>query len=106
MMKRCRSYLFGLLLMAWLMPSLSILLATVVYADDCGRYLQNPASLVITPKVLVEDCMRTGYSQALATGIVSGIAGGAIANALVRALRNTSSPTQPPPEEIHPPPPT
>lgn len=83
-------FLIGLVL-AWEM----IVLVVSGHADDCGRYLQNPASLVVNPRTLVEDCMRTGYGQAIATGLAAGIGGGAVANAVARRLRGVP-PAQPP----------
>ena len=60
--------------------------ATMALADDCGRYLQNPANLVTMPQTVVEDCMRTGYAQAIITAITALIAAGLISKAAGQAL--------------------
>jgi len=79
--RRCL-FLLSILLVVWS----QFTLVPVAYADDCGRYLQNPTNLLKVPQSLIEDCMRTGYSQAIITAIVASIAGGAVAAAVAKAL--------------------
>jgi hypothetical protein len=63
------------------------------YAHDCVGRMQKAKSVAdLLAQSTIEDCMRTGYIQALVTAIAAAMAGGAIAVAVARAL------TQPPPD--------
>ena len=82
------------------------ILVMVASADDCGRYLKNPITLLTAPRSVLEDCARTPYAQAILTGIAASVAGGLIAAALGNALAQAAaqsaagqpaSPTQAPP---------
>src|SRR5262249_6344560 len=47
------------------------------HADDCARYIQSAGSnLAYIPQAVFEDCMRTGYAQAIITGVVGVVGGG------------------------------
>jgi hypothetical protein len=74
---------------------LALALAGPAGADDCGRYLRQGKPLIEAPVMVIEDCMRTGSAQAIATGVVAGIAGAAIAQAVARVLRPRPEAPQP-----------
>jgi hypothetical protein len=64
--------------------------ARVAFADDCVKTVQRETQSRgvrgVVSNASLEDCMRTGYGQAIATGIVATLAGGAIAAAAGQAL--------------------
>ncbi len=53
------------------------------HANDCVNYIKDISNFATVPKGLIEDCMRTGYVQALTTA-AAGLAGGA---AIVAAIQ-------------------
>jgi hypothetical protein len=57
------------------------------YAHDCVGRMQNARSIAdLVSQSTMEDCIRTGYFQALITAIAGIVAGGAIVVAVQRAL--------------------
>ena len=81
-----------------------IALIDVAFANDCAEYVKKVGNLVGIPKGLMEDCMRTGYVQAITTAIISSIAGTAIAGGATKALTDAMKgwepgiPGPPPPD--------
>jgi len=49
-----------------------------LWANDCSLYLQNPQNFTGNMRGLIEDCMRTGYAQAVTTIILGGVGGAVI----------------------------
>lgn len=114
--------LLSLCLAVWL----QFALVGTARADDCLRYLQNPANFLTGPRGLLEDCQRTPGFQALLTSLVASVGGGALGTALGAILAqmtgqapvgsfiptpgaSSSSPSGPgtaPPPSSPPPPPT
>src|ERR1700674_832602 len=67
------------------------------FAHDCVARMHNarsPAELLA--QTTIEDCMRTGYWQALLTAIAAAMAGGAIAAAVAKALQEQPAGEPPP----------
>jgi len=76
-----------LLLIAALVALWFLLVVTgMAEANDCVNYVKNPRNFLDVPQGLVEDCMRTGWVQALATGAIAAVGGGAIAVSVGQAL--------------------
>jgi uncharacterized membrane protein len=88
--KRRSLLLLSLLLAPWFV----VTLVAFASADDCARYVQKPTNLLTIPRGLIEDCMRTGYAQAIATAITASIAGGLISHAVGQALRQAAQQAQ------------
>ena len=59
------------------------------FANDCAQYVKDVRNFVDVPANLVEDCMRTGYVQAIATGVIGMIGGGVIARGVTKAIADT-----------------
>ena len=57
------------------------------WANDCAQYVQDPSNFTGNMQGLIEDCMRTGYVQAIATLIIGGIGGGVMARGVTNVLR-------------------
>jgi hypothetical protein len=55
-------------------------------ADNCGQRIRRFGTLNNAPQEVLEDCMRTGWAQAIATGVVASVAGAAIASGLSRTM--------------------
>jgi hypothetical protein len=55
-------------------------------ADNCGQRIRRFGTLNNAPREVLEDCMRTGWAQAVATGVVASVAGAAIASGLSRTM--------------------
>jgi DNA-directed RNA polymerase subunit RPC12/RpoP len=77
------------LLVIWHLP---------VWANDCALYIQNPKNFTGNMRGLIEDCMRTGYAQAVTTIILGGIGGGLISTQVGKALSGRDKGFTLPPE--------
>ena len=74
---RWRLAFYGLALAVWLLLSLT----TAIYAgpdaplpnsrDDCGQYIRNPENIVVAPRAMIEDCLRTPGPAAFAQAITA-----------------------------------
>jgi hypothetical protein len=60
--------------------------AMPAHADDCVRYIQSAGNLATIPKAVFEDCMRTGYAQAILTALAGMVGGALIGQAVARTL--------------------
>jgi hypothetical protein len=69
----------------------ALVLARMAQANDCIDYVKNVKNFVGVPKGLIEDCMRTGWVQAAATGVVALAGGSAIALGISKALKGAQN---------------
>ena len=81
-----RIVLTGVVTAIWLV----VFWTATAHANDCAQYVQNPRNFVGNLQGLVEDCMRTGYVQAITTLLAGGIGGGGIAVAVSKVLKEAN----------------
>ena len=63
------------------------------YAHDCVARMRAAKSVAdLLSQTTIEDCLRTGYAQALSTAIAAAVAGGLIARAVAKGLAQGKEP--------------
>ena len=82
LIRRWSLFLLSLWLASWVVVSVAV----PASAGNCFDSASSPANWVNAPKYVLEDCMRTGYAQAILTGIIGFLVGSAIAGAVARTL--------------------
>ena len=94
---RWRLAFCGLALAVWLL----LFLTTAIYADpgapipgsrdDCGRYIRDPQNIVVAPRAMIEDCLRTpgpaGFAQAITAFVIALALTGAFGAAAQQAVK-------------------
>jgi len=70
-----------------------------LWANDCSLYLQNPQNFTGNMRGLIEDCMRTGYAQAVTTIILGGIGGAVIVKGVGPILKGRDAGFTLPPDD-------
>jgi hypothetical protein len=86
-------------LSVFLLLWLQFTLVPVASGHNCAQTIQGLTDPRNVPQSLIEDCMRTGYAQAILTALVGAVAGGAIARRAGQALSEAAQQTEKEKEE-------
>lgn len=78
-------------LFGWTISMLWLGIDSPALADDCGQRILKFNELLQLPGAVLEDCMRTGYVQAIVTAILGSIGGLWIARSLFSQLKQPAA---------------